>query len=234
MKITILTLFPKVFENFLGESVIKKIITKNKIKIQTVDFRKFSKEKNHKVDDYQYGGGAGMVLQLQPLVDAIKKYRTKNSKVILMSPQGQTFNQEKARSLSKATDLILICGHYEGFDERILNYVDEQISIGDYILTGGELAAMVIVDAVIRLTSDGISKESLECETFDNNLLDYPTYTKPVIYDGFEVPKVLLSGDHKKIENYRKEQQIIKTKKLRPDLYNIYTSSITKDNGKNK
>ncbi|MDR2821405.1 MAG: tRNA (guanosine(37)-N1)-methyltransferase TrmD [Mycoplasmataceae bacterium] len=219
MKITILTLFPKIFDNFLETSIIKNIIKDKIATIKIVNFRDYSKQKNKQVDDYAYGGGAGMVLMLQPLVDAIKDNKTKNTKVILLSPQGIPYKQQHARTLAKEKDIILIAGHYEGFDERINNYVDEVISIGDYILTGGEIPAMVIVESVVRLLENGISKQSLDSESFDNNLLDYSVYTKPVTFEKYSVPEVLLSGNHKKIAEYRKEEQIKKTKKIRPDLF---------------
>jgi tRNA (guanine37-N1)-methyltransferase len=218
MNITILTLFPNLFNDFLSNSIVKNIISKKIVNIKIVNFRDYSKQKNKQVDDYQYGGGGGMVLMLQPIVDAIKAQRTKDTRVILLCPQGKPFKQNKAVSLSKEKDIILICGHYEGFDERILNYVDEVISIGDYILTGGEIPAMVVIESVIRLLDQAINKKSLESESFDNNLLDYPIYTKPLNFEGHKVPDVLLSGNHKKIDEYRKKEQIKKTKKLRPDL----------------
>jgi tRNA (guanine37-N1)-methyltransferase len=222
MKITVLTLFPKLFDNFLNESIVKKIIQKKIVDIEIVDFRQFSKEKTKRVDDYQYGGGAGMVIQLPTIVEAINKYKTKGTKVILLSPQGQTYSQDKAKQLSKNKDLILIAGHYEGFDERLINYVDEIVSIGDYILTGGEIPAMVLIETIIRLQDKAINNESLVDETFDNSLLDYPVYTKPLKYDGYEVPKVLLSGNHRLIKEYRLQQQILKTKKYRHDMYKKY------------
>jgi tRNA (guanine37-N1)-methyltransferase len=218
MKITILTLFPKIFTNFLETSIIKNIIKDKIATIKVVNFRDYSKQKNKQVDDYAYGGGAGMVLMLQPLVDAIKDNKTKNTKVILLSPQGTPYKQQHAKALAKEKDIILIAGHYEGFDERIINYVDEVYSIGDYILTGGEVPAMVIVESVVRLLENGINKKSLENESFDNNLLDYSVYTKPLKFEKYSVPEILLSGNHKKINEYRKEDQIKKTKKLRPDL----------------
>jgi tRNA (guanine37-N1)-methyltransferase len=223
VKITILTLFPNLFENFLNESIVKRTISKKIVSINIVNFRDFSNDKKHqRVDDYQYGGGAGMIIKLQPIVDAIKKYRTKKTKVILLSPQGEKFTQKKANFLSQENDLIIICGRYEGFDERIINYVDEIISIGDYILMGGEIPAMVIIESVIRLIDNTINKKSLESETFTDNLLDYPVYTKPIIFDGYAVPKVLLSGNHEEIKKYRANERIIKTKKNRVDLYNLY------------
>lgn len=218
-KITILTLFPEVFENFKKFSIIKRAIVNKKIKLSVVDFRQFSTDKHKKVDDYQFGGGAGMIIALPSIVAAIKKYKTKNSLVILTSPQGQLFNQTKAKSLAASKkDLIIVCGHYEGFDSRIINYVDQVISIGDYVLTGGEIPAMAIVESVTRLIKGVITHTSLESETFNNNLLDYDTYTRPVNFEGHKVPSVLLSGDHKKIAEFRKNNRLTKTKKYRPDL----------------
>ncbi|MDR3329847.1 MAG: tRNA (guanosine(37)-N1)-methyltransferase TrmD [Mycoplasmataceae bacterium] len=222
MKITVLTLFPNLFDNFLNESIVKKIIQKKIVNIQIINFRQFSKDKNKRVDDYQYGGGAGMVIGLPTIVETIKKYKTKDSKVILLSPQGETYSQDKAKQLSKSKHLILIAGHYEGFDERLINYVDEVVSIGDYILTGGEIPTMVLIETIIRLQDKAINNKSLNSETFDNSLLDYPVYTKPLKYDGYEVPKVLLSGNHKLIQEYRLKQQISKTKKYRNDMYKKY------------
>jgi tRNA (guanine37-N1)-methyltransferase len=169
MKITILTLFPKFFDDFLKTSITKKIIDKNILEVEVVNFRDFSKEKNYSVDDYQYGGGNGMVLMLQPIVDCLKHYRTADSYVVLLTPQGNTYKQTKAIEYAKKQHLILICGHYEGFDERILNYIDEELSIGDYILTNGEIPAMIITDSVSRLLDGAIQKGSLDVESFDNN-----------------------------------------------------------------
>ena len=218
MKIDILTLFPNMFEGIFNESIIKRAREKNLVEINIIDFRKYSKDPHQKVDDTPYGGGAGMVLMCQPIMDAVASIRTKDSKVIMMSPSGIPYKQEKAYNLAKEKHLIIICGHYEGFDERILSICDEVISIGDYILTGGELASQVIVDSIVRLIPNVINEESHLNDTFNNNLLDYPTYTKPSIYNGLEVPSILISGDHKKIDEWRKEKQIEKTKELRPDL----------------
>ena len=225
MRFTILTLFPHLFDNFLSESIIKRAINKKLIKVEVINFRNWSKNKLKQVDDYQIGGGGGMVIALPAIVDCIRKYKTKNSKVILLSAIGKTYNQQMAQKLvkdKKHQHLILVCGHYEGFDERIIHYVDEIISIGDYILTGGEIPAMIIVDSCARLVKNVISAESLASESFNNNLLDYPAYTKPLKFEKYKVPDILLSGNHKKIAEYRKEQQIKKTKKYRPDLYKKY------------
>ena len=210
------------FDGFLSESIIKRAISNNHIEVEIINFREFSKEKN-KHDDYQYGGGAGMVLMLQPIIDCLKQIKTSQSKVILLSPQGKTLSQSTVKQLTNLSDhLILICGHYEGFDERINHYIDMSISIGDYILTGGEIPAMVIMDAIIRLRDQVINPLSLQNESFDDYLLDYPVYTKPLKYDGYQVPDILVSGNHQKINDWRKQQQIIKTLKNRPDLYKKY------------
>lgn len=212
MKIDILTLFPEMFNGFLTESIIKRAIEKKKIKINIINFRNYTTDPHGKVDDTPFGGGAGMVLQIQPIYDALEHLKTKDSHIILLTPTGTTFNQKKAEQLSQKKHIIIICGHYEGFDDRIKLLVDEEISIGDFILTGGELPAMMISDAVIRLIDGVISKESLESESFSKDLLDYPVYTKPRDFKGMKVPEVLLSGNHKKIEEYRKQEQIRLTK----------------------
>lgn len=197
---TVLTLFPEMFNNFLTTSIIEKALAKKLITINIVNLRDYSIGKHHQVDDYQYGGGEGMVLMIEPLVKAIKAHKTKNSITILLSPQGKQYNQQQPQQLAKQEqDLILICGHYEGFDERILHYVDYELSIGDYVLTGGELASMIVIDSVARLCSDVINVQSHLNDSFTNNLLDYPVYTKPVAYDGYLVPEVLLSGHHQNI-----------------------------------
>ena len=218
MKIDILTLFPHMFDGFLSESIIKRAIQNNKVTINIYDIRKFSKDPHKKVDDYSYGGGAGMVLMPQPIFDAVESIRKKNSYVILVTPQGNTYNQQMAYDLTKHEHIIIICGHYEGFDERIRTLADVEISIGDYILTGGELASMVISDSVVRLIDGVITQESYENDSFNNNLLDYPVYTKPYDFRGMKVPDILLSGHHENIKKWRLEQQIKKTQEKRPDL----------------
>ena len=205
MKIDILTLFPKMFEGFLTESIIKRAIEKKRVEINIINFRDFSELNNSQVDDTPYGGGSGMVLMVEPLVRAIEHYKTKDAKVILLSPEGKVYNQEKARTLKNEKHLILVCGHYEGFDERIHNFVDEEISIGDYILTGGEIPAMAVSDSIIRLLDGVIKEESYTEESFTNNLLDYPTYTKPREFRGLKVPEILLSGNHEEIKKWRKK-----------------------------
>lgn len=218
MKIDILTLFPKMFEGFLNESIIKRAQEKKIVEINIYDIRNYTKDKHKKVDDYPYGGGGGMVLMCQPVVDAIEILKTEDSKVILMCPQGKKYNQTTAYELKSEKHIILVCGHYEGYDERIRNFVDLEISIGDFILTGGEIPAMVVTDSITRLLDGVIAKESYENESFNNNLLDYPTYTKPQNFRGMEVPDVLLSGHHENINKWRALESLKRTEKRRPDL----------------
>ena len=218
MRIKVLSLFPKMFDGILNESIIKRAIDDKKVNIDVIDLRSYSKDKHNKVDDTIYGGGAGMLIKCEPVFDAIDDLKTKNTKVIMLSPDGVKYNQEKAYELSKEKNIILLCGHYEGFDERINTVVDEKISIGDYVLTGGEIPAMAIIDSVTRLLPGVINEESHLNDSFNNDLLDYPQYTKPKEYRGMKVPDVLLSGDHKMIDEWRREEQIKKTKKQRPDL----------------
>lgn len=220
MKIDILTLFPNMFSGFLNESIIKRAIDEKKVTINTVNFRDYAKNKHKKVDDTPYGGGSGMVLMCQPIFDAVDSVRTEKSKVVLLSPQGKKFSQKKAYELSKEEHLVFICGHYEGFDERIKSICDEEISIGDYVLTGGELPAMVITDSIVRLLPGVIDEQSHLNDSFNDNLLDYPTYTKPRNYKGMQVPEVLLSGDHEKIKEWRDEKRLKITSEKRPDLLN--------------
>lgn len=218
MKIDILTLFPGMLEGFLKESIIKRAIEKGKVEIALHNIRDYSKDPHKKVDDYGFGGGQGMVLMPQPIFDAVESLKTEKSKVILMTPQGKTYNQKMAYDLTKEEHLIIICGHYEGFDERIRTLADLELSIGDYVLTGGEIASLVITDSVVRLLSGVIAQESHEQDSFHDNLLDYPVYTKPVDFRGMKVPEVLLSGHHKNIDSWRKEEQIKRTMERRPDL----------------
>lgn len=218
MKIDILTLFPSMFDGFLNESIIKRAIIANKVEIQVHNIRDYSLDPHKKVDDYGYGGGEGMVLMPQPIFDAVKALRTEDSLVLLMTPQGKTFDQNYAHDLTKEKHLIIICGHYEGFDERIRSLADVEVSIGNFVLTGGELPSMVICDSVIRLLDGVINEQSHKNDSFEENLLDYPVYTKPVDYEGMKVPEVLLSGHHENIRKWRKEQQIKRTQERRPDL----------------
>ena len=219
MRIDVLTLFPDMIKGFLDESIIKRSIDKGLLTVNIIDFRTYSKLSNHQVDDTPYGGGAGMVLRCEPIFECLDDIRTPDSFVILTTPDGIKYNQNIAKDLSlNKKHIILICGHYEGFDERIRSLCDMEISIGDYILTGGELASCVIIDSITRLIDGAINKESLESESFTDSLLDYPTYTKPRVYRGLEVPDILLSGNHQKIAEWRYQQRLEKTKERRPDL----------------
>ena len=219
MRIDILTLFPNMFDGVFQESIIKRAIEEKKVEINLVNFRDYTKDPHNKVDDTPYGGGAGMVLTCQPIFDCINDIKTEDSIVIMMTPDGEPYKQKEAYRLSKKKHLIILCGHYEGFDERIRSICDLEISIGDYVLTGGEIPAMVLVDSITRLLPGVIKEESHIEDSFnENTLLDYPTYTKPRVYNGMEVPDVLISGDHKKIAEYRLEESIKKTQEKRPDL----------------
>ena len=218
MKIDVLTLFPNMFNSVFAESIIKRALDNKLIEINIHNIRDYSNNTHKKVDDTPYGGGSGMVLMCQPIFDAVKALRTDNSKVILLTPSGKLYKQSIARNLSLEKHLIIICGHYEGFDERIKTIVDMELSIGDYILTGGEIPCMVLIDSITRLIDGVIKKESYENESFSNNLLDYPTYTKPRVYEGLSVPDVLVNGDHAKIEEWRSLMQKKLTEKNRPDL----------------
>lgn len=219
MKITVLTLFPEFFDSFQSTSIIKRAIEQGKVEFETVDFRKYTLDKHNHVDDTPYGGGQGMVLSCQPIVDCLKDVRTEDSFVIMMTPQGERFHQGMARSFAiEKKHLIILCGHYEGFDERIRSYVDMEVSLGDFVLTGGEGAALVISDAIIRLLDDVIRKESHADDSFENGLLEYPQYTRPIEYDGKKVPDVLLSGHHANINRWRLKQSLLRTMKKRPDL----------------
>ena len=219
MKFDILTLFPEMFEP-LKQSVIGKATQKKLIEINLVNIRDFSKNKHKKVDDTPYGGGAGMVMMPEVVYDAYSSIQDrKNAKVIFLSPQGKTLKQEKVLELSKQSHLILLCGHYEGIDQRVIDeIVDEEISIGDYVLTGGEIPAMVLIDSVSRYIEGVISQESTSEESFSNGLLEYPQYTRPEIFNEKKVPEVLISGHHENIEKWRKEKSLEITKIKRPDL----------------
>ncbi|MBR0137575.1 MAG: tRNA (guanosine(37)-N1)-methyltransferase TrmD [Erysipelotrichaceae bacterium] len=218
MRITILTLFPEMFEGFLNTSIIKKARLKNIVEINVVDFRPFTEDKHTRVDEYPFGGGQGMVLMCQPILDALKSVRKPESHVILTNPAGEQYNQKIARELVKKDDIIILCGHYEGYDKRISEYVDQEISIGDFVLTGGELPAMVITDSITRLVKGVISEDSTEDESFENDLLEYPQYTRPVDYEGHLVPEVLLSGHHENIRKFRLYESLKLTYQRRRDL----------------
>lgn len=220
MRIDILTLFPEMFAP-LKESIIKRAINSEVVQLNITQIRDFSLDPHKKTDDVPYGGGAGMVMTPQPLYDAIMAHKTPNSHVIYLSPRGRVFNQKIATQFKSYEHLILVCGHYEGIDQRVIDLlVDEELSIGDYVLTGGELPAMVVADSVIRLLDGAISKDSLKDESFSNGLLEYPQYTRPQNFKGLEVPDVLLSGHHANIQKWREEQSIKITQKNRPDLLN--------------
>ena len=222
MKIDILTLFPRMFDGFLSESIIKRAINDKKVSINIYNIRDYSLDPHKKVDDYGFGGGAGMVLMPQPIFDCVDSLRTDESFVILMTPQGVKYNQKMAYEFTSKKHIIIICGHYEGFDERIRTLADLEVSIGDFVLTGGELASMVITDSVVRLIDGVITSDSHINDSFNNNLLDYPVYTKPVSFRGMEVPSVLLSGHHENIRQYRYNEQLKRTKERRPDLLEVH------------
>lgn len=218
MKIDILTLFPHMFDGFLTESIMKRAIEKGKVEINIIDIRDYTPYKNNQVDDYQFGGGGGMIMMCEPVFNTVESIRTEDSHVILLTPRGKTYNEKKAYELKDKKHLIIICGHYEGFDERIYTLADEPISIGDFILTGGELPSMMITDSVVRLIDGVITSTSLEFESFNDNLLDYPVYTKPRNFRGMEVPEVLVNGNHKLINEYRESERRRITKEYRDDL----------------
>ena len=218
MKFDVLTLFPEMFEA-LNQSIIGRAKEKNLIEINLINIRDFSKDKHKKVDDTPYGGGAGMVMKADVVYDAYKSIKDENAKVIYMSPQGKTLNQSKVEELSKEEHLIILCGHYEGIDQRVLDkIVDEEISIGDYVLTGGEIPAMVLIDSVSRYVEGVLKADSIKEESFSDGLLEYPQYTRPEIFEGEKVPEILLSGNHQEIDKWRKEKSLEITKKKRPDL----------------
>jgi tRNA (guanine37-N1)-methyltransferase len=229
MRIDIITIFPKMFGPVLNESIVRRAQAAGKVKINVYDLRDYTADKHRKVDDRPFGGGAGMVMCAQPMFDAVKAILSKvrsprqKPKVILLCPQGKKLTQNACKRLARSGHLILICGHYEGVDERVRQaIVDEEISIGDYVLTGGEVPAMVLVDAVVRLIPGVLGdKNSLNFESFEDNLLEYPQYTRPADFKGMRVPAVLLSGDHKKIENWRKKEAWKRTKERRPDLLKL-------------
>lgn len=230
MKIDILTLFPNMFNGVLGDSILKKAQEKEKVSFRVVNFREYADNKHQKVDDYPYGGGAGMVLMPQPIFDAVEdltKQTESKPKVILLCPQGERFTQRKAEQLAKEDHLIFICGHYEGYDERIReNLSTEEISIGDFVLTGGELAAMVISDSVVRLLPGVLGNEdSPVLDSHSTGLLEHPHYTRPADFRGMTVPDVLLSGNHMHIEEWREKESLRRTYNRRPDLLESYQLS---------
>lgn len=226
MKFHILTLFPDMVDNCLQTSILGRAAENGCISFHTVNIRDYTVDKHKKVDDYTYGGGAGMVMQAQPVYDAWKSVQKEGCRIrtVYVTPQGRTFTQKIAEELAREEELIFLCGHYEGVDERVLEEtVTDCISIGDYVLTGGELPAMVMVDAIARLVPGVLhNAESAQTESFQNGLLEYPQYSRPFCWNGKEVPEVLVSGDHKRIEKWRREQSLARTKERRPDLYEKY------------
>ena len=218
MKFDVLTLFPEMFEP-LKQSIIKRAVEKNLIDINLINIRDFSEDKHNKVDDTPYGGGAGILIKPDVVDRAYNSIKSENAKVIYLTPQGKTLNQRIVRDLSKQEHLILLCGHYEGIDQRVLDkIVDEEISIGDYVLTGGELPAMVLIDSVSRYVDGVLSEESTDEESFSNGLLEYPQYTRPEIFDNVKVPDVLISGHHENIRKWRRERSLENTFKKRPEM----------------
>lgn len=223
MNYHVLTLFPEMIEQGLNTSILGKAMDKDLISLEAINIRDYTTNKHHKVDDYPYGGGAGMVMQAQPIYDAYKAVEEKigyRPRVIYLTPQGKVFNQTMAQEFAKEQDLVFLCGHYEGVDERVLEeIVTDEVSIGDYVLTGGELPAMVMIDAISRMISDVLhNDESAEFDSFHDNLLEYPQYSRPEVWNGKQVPSVLLSGHHANVEKWRREQSIIRTLERRPDL----------------
>ena len=218
MKFDVLTLFPEMFDS-LKQSIIGRAIEKEQIDINLVNIRDFSKDQHKKVDDTPYGGGAGMIMRPDVVYEAFKSVKTEGAKVIYMSPQGKRLDQKKVEDLAKQNHLIILCGHYEGIDQRVLDkIVDEEISIGDYVLTGGEIPAMVLVDSVARYVKGVLKEDSIKEESFSNGLLEYPQYTRPEVFEGEKVPEILLSGHHEKIDEWRKQKSLEMTNKKRPDL----------------
>jgi tRNA (guanine37-N1)-methyltransferase len=219
MRFDILTLFPEMIEGMIHSSILERAIEKNLLEVHIIDFREYSTNKHHTVDDYAYGGGAGMLISVEPIVRALKEIPGyESAKKILTSPSGTCWTEQMAYDFSKEDHIIIVCGHYEGIDARILSYMDEEISIGDYVLTGGEIPAGILVDSISRLVKGVISEDSLSAESFTNDLLEYPQYTHPLTFEDKTVPDILLSGHHANIERWKKKEAIRKTYQKRPDL----------------
>jgi tRNA (guanine37-N1)-methyltransferase len=225
LKITILTLFPEFFSSFLSNSIIARAISKKTVEFKIVNIRDYTLDKHHRVDDHPCGGGAGLIMKMQPICDCLKANRSEKSHVILLSPEGTTYTQQKAIQLSKEEEIVLICGHYEGIDSRFEKKVDELISIGDYVLTGGEIGAMAISDSVVRLLKGAIADESTVEESFNNGLLEYPQYTLPYDYEGEKIPEILFSGNHEAISIFHQREALRLTKEKRKDLFDKYRLS---------
>ena len=222
MRIDILTLFPEMFEGVITSSIAKRAIEKEIIEVHIHDFRENSSKANKRVDDYSYGGGAGMIIEIQPVLDCLRTIPNwEKAHKIITTPVAHTYKQSKAVALSRLDHIIIICGHYEGIDSRIMNFVDEGISIGDYILTGGEIPSMIVADSIIRLLDGAIKNESTLEESFENGLLEYPQFTTPRVFEGYEVPDILFSGNHKAIKEYRFKQSVSKTLSVRPELIDV-------------
>lgn len=230
MRISVLTLFPELFDRFFTMSIVGRSVERGIVTTDLVQIRDYSTDTHRHVDDTPFGGGAGMVMKCQPVFDALASVRTPESHVVLLSASGKPYTQEKAHELAAKPHLIFLCGHYEGMDERIASVCDEEISIGDYVLTGGELGAMVIADSVIRLLPGVIRESSISEESYENGLLEYPQYTQPAEYQGMRVPDVLLSGHHENIRKWRLTQSLLKTREKRPDLFAAHT--LTKEERK--
>lgn len=230
MRISVLTLFPELFDRFFTMSIVGRSVERGIVTTDLVQIRDYSTDTHRHVDDTPFGGGAGMVMKCQPVFDALASVRTPESHVVLLSASGKPYTQEKAHELAAKPHLIFLCGHYEGMDERIASVCDEEISIGDYVLTGGELGAMVIADSVIRLLPGVIRESSISEESYENGLLEYPQYTQPAEYEGMRVPDVLLSGHHENIRKWRLTQSLLKTREKRPDLFAAHT--LTKEERK--
>lgn len=234
MNFHVLTLFPQMILDGINTSITGRAISSGKMSVEAIDIRDYATNKHMKVDDYPYGGGAGMVMQAEPVCrayDALTERLSKKPRVVYMTPQGYTFNQKMAEELAQEEDLVILCGHYEGIDERAIErIVTDCVSIGDYVLTGGELPAMVVIDTISRLVPGVLhNEESAETESFENGLLEYPQYTRPVEFEGKKVPDVLLSGHHGNIEKWRYEQSLLRTKKYRPDLYEAHIKQLHKN-----
>ena len=230
MRIKILTLFPEMFDGFLTNSIIKRAISKNIVQIEIINIRDYTKDKYGRVDSSPVGGGAGLIMKCQPVLDCLKAYQNKDSYKVLLSPRGSKYSQQKAHFLAQKSEIIILCGHYEGVDERVNSHFDEMISIGDYILTGGEIASMAISDSIIRLLDGAIAGESILEESFENGLLEYPQYTEPTVYEDEKIPDILYSGNHEAINKWRQKQSLKLTKEYRKDLYEKY--NLTKQDKK--
>ncbi len=230
MKISVLTLFPEFFDSFQTTSIIKRALQSEKVQFECINFRDYTTDKHNNVDDTICGGGAGMLLACQPIVDCLRAIKTNTSLVVMMTPQGETLKQEGVRNMIQHDHIIILCGHYEGFDERVRDYVDIEVSIGDYVLTGGEIGAMTLSDALIRLYDGVITKQSHEDDSFENGFLEYPQYTRPIEFEGKKVPDVLLSGHHENIRKWRLKESIRKTYIRRPDL--IQEKTLSKEESK--